>query len=51
MTYEKMSRALRYYYGKGILERVPSRRLTYKFLFDIQKYISQKQLAQTVSIT
>ncbi|XP_046861113.1 ETS-related transcription factor Elf-3-like isoform X2 [Xenia sp. Carnegie-2017] len=31
MTYEKMSRALRYYYEKDILERVPNARLIYKF--------------------
>ena len=31
MTYEKMSRALRYYYEKQILERVPNARLIYKF--------------------
>ena len=31
MTYEKMSRALRYYYEKEILERVLNARLIYKF--------------------
>ncbi|CAB4003321.1 DNA-binding D-ETS-4-like isoform X3, partial [Paramuricea clavata] len=34
MTYEKMSRALRYYYEKDILERVPNARLIYKFGVD-----------------
>jgi ETS factor family protein len=31
MTYEKMSRAMRYYYKKGVLERIECRRLVYKF--------------------
>jgi len=31
MTYEKMSRAMRYYYKKRILERIDGRRLVYKF--------------------
>ncbi|CAH1786465.1 unnamed protein product [Owenia fusiformis] len=32
MTYEKLSRALRYYYKMGIIQKVPQKRLTYKFL-------------------
>ncbi|XP_055958048.1 transcription factor ETV6 isoform X2 [Patella vulgata] len=32
MTYEKLSRALRYYYKMNIIRKVPGKRLTYKFL-------------------
>ncbi|KAK3727736.1 hypothetical protein RRG08_032691 [Elysia crispata] len=32
MTYEKLSRALRYYYKMNIIKKVPGRRLTYRFL-------------------
>ncbi|XP_073228792.1 uncharacterized protein [Porites lutea] len=31
MTYDKLSRALRFYYSKGIIQKVPKQRLVYRF--------------------
>jgi len=36
MTYEKMSRAMRYYYDMQIIRRVPGRRLTYRCVREIR---------------
>ncbi|XP_065670088.1 uncharacterized protein LOC105844054 isoform X3 [Hydra vulgaris] len=43
MTYEKFSRALRYYYGKNIIEKVHGRRYSYRFILSwrTRKYISK----------
>ena len=32
MTYEKLSRAIRYYYKTGKIEKIPDRRLQYRFI-------------------
>ncbi|XP_046863633.1 ETS-related transcription factor Elf-4-like isoform X2 [Xenia sp. Carnegie-2017] len=40
MTYDKLSRALRYYYSKNILQKVTGERLTYKFCKSVYEYKS-----------
>lgn len=32
MNYEKLSRAMRYYYSKNIIKKVPGKRFVYKFV-------------------
>merc|ERR1712130_76833 len=39
MNYEKLSRGLRYYYDKNIIEKTPGRRYVYRFVCDLQELI------------
>lgn len=39
MNYEKLSRGLRYYYDKNIVQKTPGRRYVYRFVFDLQASI------------
>ena len=39
MNYEKLSRGLRYYYGKSIIEKVHGKRYVYQFICDIPKIL------------
>ena len=42
MNYDKLSRGLRYYYSKGIMDKVPGKKLTFKYTCNIQQYMSQR---------
>jgi hypothetical protein len=37
MNYEKLSRAIRYYYSKNIIKKVPGKRFVYKFVLPQEK--------------
>lgn len=39
MNYEKLSRGLRYYYGKSVIEKVHGKRYVYQFKCDIPKIL------------
>jgi len=39
MNYEKLSRGLRYYYDKNIVQKTPGRRYVYRFVFNLQASI------------
>lgn len=39
MNYDKLSRGLRYYYSKGIMDKVPGKKLTFKYTCDVQQYV------------
>lgn len=39
MNYEKLSRGLRYYYDKHIIDKVHGKRYVYRFVCDIEKIL------------
>jgi len=42
MNYDKLSRGLRYYYSKGIMDKVPGKKLTFKYTCDVQQFIQKR---------
>ena len=42
MNYDKLSRGLRYYYSKGIMDKVPGKKLTFKYTCDVPNYLQSR---------
>jgi c-ets proto-oncogene protein len=42
MNYDKLSRGLRYYYSKGIMDKVQGKKLTFKYTCDVQNYVRSR---------
>ena len=42
MNYDKLSRGLRYYYAKGIMDKVPGKKLTFRFTCDVEEYVQAR---------
>jgi c-ets proto-oncogene protein len=42
MNYDKLSRGLRYYYAKGIMDKVPGKKLTFRFTCDVEEYVQSR---------
>jgi len=48
MTYEKLGRAMRYYYGKNVIEKVPGKRYSYRFILSRR---TKKHLSQFIDVS
>ena len=48
MNYDKLSRGLRYYYSKGIMDKVPGKKLTFKYTCDVPNYLQSRGSAAAV---
>lgn len=42
MNYDKLSRGLRYYYNKGIMDKVQGKKLTFKYTCDVHNYVCSR---------
>ena len=50
MNYDKLSRGLRYYYSKGIMDKVPGKKLTFKYTCDVPNYLQSRGAAAVRAI-
>ena len=48
MNYDKLSRGLRYYYSKGIMDKVPGKKLTFKYTCDVPHYLRSRSAATSM---
>ena len=44
MNHDKLSQGLRYYYSKGIMDKVPGKKLTFKYTCDVQHYVRSRNI-------
>ena len=51
MNYDKLSRGLRYYYNKGIMDKVQGKKLTFKYTCDVHNYIRTRNTQTQGGIT
>lgn len=49
MTYAKFSRAIRYYYGKGVIEKIPNRRFCYRFIKSVKTKFAMAKVLKSVA--
>ena len=47
MNYEKLSRGLRYYYGKNVLEKVHGKRYVYQFMCNIPEILGYDPMVKS----
>ena len=43
MNYEKLARGLRYYYSRGIMNKVPGKKLTFKYAGNVRNYVQMRK--------
>ena len=42
MSYDKLARGLRYYYSKGIIDKVDGKKLTFRYNGQARSYVQQR---------